>query len=66
VSHIWEDVNDIEVLGDPFCWLDGNSICGDSIGNYVVEFASNALQYIFFKEEEVPSLCAHLIENASL
>jgi hypothetical protein len=42
VSHIWEHVNDIEALDDPFWSLYDNYICGKSTGNYVVEFASNA------------------------
>jgi hypothetical protein len=39
---IWEDVYDIEALDDPFCSLYDNYICGDSVGIYVVKFASNA------------------------
>jgi hypothetical protein len=40
--YIWEDEQDIEDFNDPFLSLDDNSICGDSIGIYVVKFASIA------------------------
>jgi hypothetical protein len=46
--------NDIEALNDPFFSLDDNSICGDSIGNYVVEFASNVCIYYERESSKIP------------
>jgi hypothetical protein len=54
LSHLWEDENDIEALDDPFFSLDDNSICGDSFGNYVVEFASNAYNYYEMERSKSP------------
>ena len=48
VSNLWEDendINDINEIDDPLCSLDDKSLCGDSIENYIVEFASNACKY---------------------
>jgi hypothetical protein len=45
LSNLWEDENDIDEIDDPLCSLDDKSLCGDSIENYVVEFASNACNY---------------------
>ena len=42
LSNLWEDDNDINDIYDPLCSLDDKSLCGVSIENYDVEFASNA------------------------
>jgi hypothetical protein len=55
MSPIWEDVNDIVPLYDPFFSLDEHYICGVPIGSYVVEFASNACN-IFERGSKSP-LC---------
>jgi hypothetical protein len=47
-------VKDIEALDDPFSPSDDNFIYGDSIGNYVVEFASNACNYYERGRSKIP------------
>jgi hypothetical protein len=54
VYHIWEYENDIEALDDPFFSLDGNSICGDSIGTVLLSLP--LILAIIMREEEVRSL----------
>jgi hypothetical protein len=66
VSHLWEDENYIEALDDPFCLLDDNSICGDSIGNYVVKFASNAYNYYERERSKSPLYVSTLFKMQAI
>jgi hypothetical protein len=54
LSHIWVDVNDIEDLDDPFCSLNHNYICGDSIETILLSLP--LVLALFMREEEVRAL----------
>jgi hypothetical protein len=45
MSNLWEDYDAIKEIDDAISSLDGWSLCGDSIKNYVVKFTFNAYNY---------------------